>query len=265
MIMKHIIPMMLALQFTSGASELLLLGFNGKRAPSIDKTFDKMVREELVMMPYITLIDIEKTRQLNHYINFPENDLIAETDLESLRKYLNDSLYIVWGTLHEIVIEPTRKQFIKAQFSGWMQVDLHIYDFVKKRITYAGTLDASTSEDRGIIFFSPVKRAYHIGATEYTKIVETTLNEAVRVCNRVIAATISSDNAKAEHERILEQNSGAVSGDTLKKSMKSTTYNTNGNTPPDSVREKVSPVPIDTGISKEKTDTGSVSKQTKTP
>ncbi|HMA64319.1 MAG TPA: hypothetical protein VKO63_03930, partial [Chitinispirillaceae bacterium] len=99
MIIKSIIALLLILPFTLGAAELLLLGFNGKRAPSIEKTFDKMMREKLVMIPGITLIDIEKTRQFSHHINFPENDLIAETHLESLRKYLNDSLYIVWGTL----------------------------------------------------------------------------------------------------------------------------------------------------------------------
>jgi hypothetical protein len=265
MIMKYIIAILLVLPFTPQASELLLLGFNGKRAPSFDQTFDKMMREELVMKPDITLIDIEKTRQLNHHINFPENELIAETHLESLRKYLNDSLYIVWGTLHEMVIEPKRKQFVKAQFSGRMQVDLHIYDFVKKRITYAGTLDASTSEDRGMIFISPVKTAYHIGAAEHTRIMELTLNEAVRVCCRVIAATISSDNTKAGQERMLEQNSGTVSKDTTTKDLNSTSYNTNGNTPPDSIQEKVSPLSIDSSIAKEKIDTAKVSKDTKTP
>jgi hypothetical protein len=265
MITKSIIAVLLVLPFTLGASELLLLGFNGKRAPSIDKTFDKMMREKLVMMPGITLIDIEKTRQLNHHINFPENDLIAESHLESLRKYLNDSLYIVWGTLHEIVIEPKRKQFVKAQFSGRMQMDLHIYDFVEKRITYAGTLDASTSEDRGMIFLSPVKRDYHIGAAEHTRIMEMTLNDAVRICSRVIAATISSDNTKAQQERKLEQNSGAILKDTTTKPLKSTSYNTNGNVPPDSVREKALPVAIDSSISKQKNDTAGVSKQPTTP
>jgi hypothetical protein len=255
MITKCIITVLMILPFTLEASELLLLGFNGKRAPSIEKAFDKMMREELVMKPNITLIDIEKTRQLNHYINFPENDLIAETHLESLRKYLNDSLYIVWGTLHEIAIEPERKLFVKAQFSGRMQVDLHIYNFVKKRITYAGTLDASTSEDRGLIFVSPVKTAYHISAADRARIMEMTLDEAVRVCCRVIAATISSDNAKAKQEQILEQNSSAVLKDTTENSSKSTPYNTNGDIPPDSIREKALPVAIDSGVSNPKIDT----------
>lgn len=265
MIIKSIIALLLILPFTLGAAELLLLGFNGKRAPSIEKTFDKMMREELVMMPGVTLIDIEKTRQLSHHINFPENDLIAETHLESLRKYLNDSLYIVWGTLHEIVIEPKRKQFVKAQFSGRMKVDLHIYDFVKKRITYAGTLDASVSEDRGMVFISPVKTGYHISAAEHTRIMEMTSGEAVRVCGRVIAATISSDKAKAEQDRMPEQNSGAILKDTTKNDSKSTSYNTDGTGSPDNTQGKVSPSPIESSISTQKIDTPGEPEQVKTP
>lgn len=265
MIIKCIIAVLVMLPFTSGASELLLLGFNGKRAPSVDKTFDKMMRDKLVMIPDVALVDIEKTRQLNHHINFPENDLLAKTHLESLRKYLNDSLYIAWGTLHEIVIEPKRKQFVRAQFTGSMKVDLHIYDYVKKQLTFTGTLDASTSDDRGVVFVSPVKRAYHIDAAEYTRIAEMTLNEAVRVCSRVITATISSDNAKAEHERMLEQNSGASIKDSTKNETKSTSYNTTGNVPPDSVREKVVPVAIDSTSAIRKNDTAEVSKTTATP
>ena len=265
MIIKWIIACLLILPPSLGASELLLLGFNAKRAPSIDKTFEKMMREELVIIPGIALVDIEKTRQLNHHLNFPENDLISETQLETLRKYLNDSLYIAWGTLHELVIEPKRKQFVKAQFSGRLKVDLHIYNYMKKRITYAGTLEAAVEEDRGMIFLSPVKTAYHIGAAEYTIIMEKAMSEAVRLCRRVITATILSDNAKAEQERLLEQNSEAPLQDSTKNDSISATYDANGTIPPDSIRNKVVPTGVDTGITKQKNDTAGVPEQTNTP
>ncbi len=265
MMLKYTIAVLLIFQFTLEAAEMLLLGFNGKRAPSIEKTFDKMMREELMMIPGTTLIDIERTRQLNRYIDFPENEFIAATHLESLRKYLNDSLYIVWGTLHEIVIEPKRRQFIKAQFSGRMQVDLHIYDFVKKQITYTGTLTASTSEDRGLIFISPVKTSYHIGAAERTRITEMVVREAVRVCHRVITATVSSDKANVDLEHMLEQNSASNLKDSTKNPSKSTSYNNTGSIPQDTIPNAVSPVATDTSISKQEIDTAGLSKQIKTP
>jgi len=253
--LKCIIAALVIFQVTLEAAEMMLLGFNGKRAPSIEKTFDKMMREELMMIPDIILTDIGRTRQFNHLIDFPENEFITETHLESQRKYLNDSLYIVWGTLHEIVIEPKRRQLIRAQFSGRMQVDLHIYDFVKKQVMYAGTLTAATTEDRGLIFISPVKSAYHIGAADRTKITEMVLREAVRVCHRVITASVSSDKAKADQEHILGKHSFQNEEDPTKNSLISTSYNSTDSIPQSVMPNAVSPGAADTNIPKQEIDT----------
>ncbi len=255
MMLKCTIAALVIFQVTLEAAEMMMLGFNGKRAPSIEKTFDKMMREELMMIPDIALTDIERTRQFNHLIDFPENEFLTDTHLESQRKYLNDSLYIIWGTLHEIVIEPKRRQLIRAQFSGRMRVDLHIYDFVKKKIMYAGTLTAATTEDRGLIFISPVKRAYHIGAAERTKITELVLREAVRVCHRVITAAVSSDKAKADQEHMLGKNSIQKLDGSTKNASISKSYNSTESIPQNTMPNAVLPVAAETNIPEQEIET----------
>jgi hypothetical protein len=182
---------------TSAGRDLVLLGFDGQRAPSAEKTYDRILREHLSVTPGLQLFDQTQSLRFKQFINFDTHSVLSKDLIESLGKYVKDTTYIAWGTVGEFKVSPRRKFFFNAQIKGELSIELNIYSFLEHTLSYSGTIKATVFENKGVIFFSPISRAVHISALEQTELLEKVEYEVVRKTCQIISATVGSEISRS--------------------------------------------------------------------
>jgi len=239
------------------AKDLILLGFNDQRAPSIGKTFDRTLREQLAVTTDITLFDLAQTQHFNSLIHFDTQTNLSKEQLEPLRKYISDSAYIAWGILHEFTVSPKRKYVVKSQIQGEFSIELFLYNLAEQKFNYSGTIKAVVAEDRGVVFFTPVRTALHVSALDRTDMMEKVGNEVTRKACHAIAASIRSDIARTTTFSNQQPQTTSPEDTVLSKNV---------TVPPDSTPLKSAPVAADTSSTKTTLkDTSATKTQPKTP
>lgn len=186
----------LLLVTTSAGRDLVLLGFDGQRAPSAEKTYDRILREHLSVTPGLQLVDLTQSLRFKRIINFDTHSVLSKELIESLGKYVKDTTYFAWGTVREFKVSPKRKFFFQAQIKGELTIDLNLYSFLEHSFSYNGTIKAILYEDKGLIFFSPISRTIHVSALEQTEMLEKLEYEAVRKTCQIITATVGCEIAR---------------------------------------------------------------------
>jgi hypothetical protein len=181
---------------TSAGRDLVLLGFNGQRAPAAEKTYDRILREHLSVTPGIQLIDQAQCQHFKRLINFDTHSVQSKDLIESLARYVKDTTYFAWGTVRELKVYPKRKYFFQAQIKGELSIDLTLYSFKEHSFSYNGTIKAVLYEDKGIIFFTPISRTIHISALEQTDMLEKLEYEAVKKTCQIISAAVGREIAR---------------------------------------------------------------------
>jgi len=216
-ITQKALPLLIILLMATivNAKNLVILGFDGRKLPSAENSFDRILRQQLSVTPDAELTDDLKTRQMRHYVNFDDNHSLSIEDINTLRKYVTDSTYFLWGTLDEFKISPKRKFFFKAQIQGELSVELNLYNITEHKSSYSGKIKAVVAEDRGIVIFTPVGRSVHISAIDRTDILEKVENEAARKTCTIIAAAIRSDLARADFVQSKQNPSQVSAADTV--------------------------------------------------
>jgi hypothetical protein len=196
MLCRNMFIITLLLITTSAGRDLVLLGFNGQRAPAAEKTYDRILREYLSVTPGIQLIDQAQSQHFKRLINFETHSVLSKDLIESLAKYVKDTTYFAWGTVRELKVYPKRKYFFQAQIKGELTIDLTLYSFIEHSFSYNGAVKAVLYEDKGPIFFAPISRTIHISALEQTEMLEKLEYEAVKKTCQIITATVRSEIAR---------------------------------------------------------------------
>lgn len=227
------------------AGSVVVLGFNSEAAPSAGKSFDRVLREQLSVTPHVKLADLAQTQQMNHYIKFEDDYTVSAEDIQTLKKYVSDSTYFVWGTLGEFRTSVKRKYFFKAQIQGELSFDLILYALSGQKSSYTGTIKGTVTEDHGYVVFTPIRKAVQISALERTELLEKVENEtASKACN-IISAAIVSDIAKNEKKTVNDQS--PASPDTVSSKSSPEIPDTNAQVQTkDTVPQKTDSIPQDT-------------------
>jgi hypothetical protein len=192
------LPLLFSMVFLYSLSygrDVVFIGLNGDGAPAIEKTYDRLLREQLTIKPDVRLIDYIESQRYRKMVHFENNPVLSQDQVEVLAKYLKDTTFVVWETVKQCRIVPSRHLFFHARLHGELELSLNIYSMSDRIFVYAGTIKAEYFKSKGAVFFTPVAESFHVSALEQTDILEILENEAVKKTCQVLSSIIRSDIA----------------------------------------------------------------------
>ena len=190
----------LAILFFAGrgfcGKEVVFIGLSGEGAPAIEKTFTRLLQEQLVVMTDVHVVDDVELQRLRARIeNFTYPHFTAPL-LGTLSRFVPDSSLVIWGMVKEHTVKPVRRFLIKAALSGTLTIELAIYNLADRSCVYAGDATASTEVAKGFVFFGPVEEDVQISALDREEVFNALELKAASASGRVIQALISHENSQ---------------------------------------------------------------------
>jgi len=180
----------------SFAKDLVLLGFDGQKAPAVEKSFDRLLREQLAITQGIHLCDYIQSQRYRQQINFDNYPVISTEGIESIAKYVQDTTYFAWGTISELKLTPTRRYLFQGRIKAELSILFNIYSLSERKLVFAGNIQVTEYESKGLVFFMPVSKALHISVLEQTELLEKLEFDAVKKSCQIISAIIQSETSR---------------------------------------------------------------------
>jgi hypothetical protein len=177
------------------ARTVVFIGVNGSEAPAIEKTYDRLLRENLTITPDIQLVDFLQSERYKQQINFFNYPVVSKELVEKLSRFVEDTTFFIWGTVEKCQIKPARKFLFHSVLEGELVVSLTMYSLSDRAFAYSGVIKATYSKPKGIVFFRPVDQMTHISALDRTEILEKLEYSVVKNSCKMISAVIRSDLA----------------------------------------------------------------------
>ncbi|NLL15409.1 MAG: hypothetical protein GX267_18580 [Fibrobacter sp.] len=152
--MKILVLMLFViLPFSSFAKcNVVFIGLSGDGAPSLEKGFESLLREKLSMEPELYAKDFLECQKFRRAIRFDDYAAVPMNHLESLLRFGDDSMLVVWGTVKNYRIDYQQKKLIFTGIKGELQIGLYIYSLLKSDFLFIGDVSAEVYQSRGIGF-----------------------------------------------------------------------------------------------------------------
>lgn len=202
--------------------DVVFIGLNGDGAPAAEKTYDRLLREHLSVTPDIQLADYVQSQRYRKQINFSDHPIVSKELIVTMAPYVTDTTYFIWGTIKKCSVTPVRKYFFQAKIKGELLINLNIFSLSNRSFAYAGTIKATTSKHKGLVFFRPVSDMVHVSALDRTELLEKLEYDAVQKTGRMITAIVRSDFSRVGKNADLSKYK-IVEVDTLDSHTKSET------------------------------------------
>ena len=174
--------------------EIAFIGIHGENAPAVEKTFDRLLREHLSVMPEIKAADYIETQRYANLIRFNDFPTVSRNLVAEMIKVAPETTLFVWGTIKEYHISPVRKYLFGVSLEAKLTIGLTMYSLADRTYAYAGNVKATVNKPKGFIFMSPVDKVTHITALDRTELLEKLVYEAVRVSGQMIGAVAKTQN-----------------------------------------------------------------------
>lgn len=180
------------LPFSSFAKwNVAFIGLSGNGAPSLEKGYENLLREKLAMVPGLFTKDYLECQKFSRAIRFDDYASVPRNYLENLIRFTdNDSMFVVWGTVKNFQLNYRQKKLFFTEIKGELQIDLHIYDLLKKDFLFIGDVNAVAYKSKGIGFF---KSKQPISAKDRVELMNLLQSEAVANSCSTISASIKAE------------------------------------------------------------------------
>jgi hypothetical protein len=186
------ITIILFFAFVCSAKDIAFIGLNGEKAPAVEKTFDRLIREHLSVIPDVKSVDYLQIQKYQQIIFFSDNSTVSESLVELLEKYAPESTLFVWGWVKDYRITAVRRKLFNAALKGELTIGLTMYSLSEKKFAYSGNVKAEDYKSKGLIFFGSVDQSVHATALDRAEILEKLVNQAVENSGRIISAVAKS-------------------------------------------------------------------------
>jgi hypothetical protein len=160
-------------------NQLLFMGLTGQGAPASSRSFEQRLRNELSMLDRVTVVDYVETQRYREMADFNRYPATSEKMLQSLLKFIPDSMLIVWGSINNIELNPIRKNIFGAAIEGKLSVGIAIYNLQQRGYSYNGNVQSTITAKEHPIYFSPVKKVIHISASRRAALTDSLISLAV--------------------------------------------------------------------------------------
>jgi hypothetical protein len=178
------------------SSDIVFLGVLGDDSPTMEKGFDKRLREVLSVSPEYRVTDYLESMEFKNRINFNDYPTVSRRLVESLRLYSNDSTIFIWASVKHLTLKPVRTWLVRARIDADIALTLTVYSLRFKEFSFIGDVHGSASKSKVFIFFYPLERGVHISALDRSEIVETLIDQAALQSATMITAVVRSEKAK---------------------------------------------------------------------
>ena len=181
-------------------SEVVFIGLYGEGAPAVEKTYDRLLREHLSVLPQIHSADYVQSQRYSNMIKFDTYPTVSENLVKSLITLASDTTLFVWGTVKEYRIKPIRKAFFFSKLKGELTIGLNMYSLSRGEYAYCGNVKAVAFKSKGMVGFRPVEKITHISALDRAEILEKLEYDAVEASGRMISAVVRSESSQTDKD-----------------------------------------------------------------
>ena len=186
------ITFILFFAFVCFAKEIAFIGLNGEKAPAVEKTFDRLIREHLSVIPDVKSVDYLQIQKYQQLIFFSDNSTVSESLVGLLEKYAPESTLFVWGWVKDYKVTNVRRKLFNAALKGELTIGLTMYSLSEKKFAYSGNVKAEDYKSKGFIFLGSVDQLVHATARDRAELLEKLVNQAVENSGRIISAVAKS-------------------------------------------------------------------------
>ncbi len=169
---------------------IIFMGVVPGKVPEFEKEFEKLLRQEMVVIPKVSLTDYNDTEYLKRKSDFFDAPVVSRSLVQSLRSISHNKLLVVWGEIEEFNIKPTRHLVFGAKAVGSLRFTLTMYSLRFKDYSYLGEFESITSIVKPPVFFQNVDKVTHISASDRTDIIKTLSKQTVVKSVDIITSVI---------------------------------------------------------------------------
>lgn len=187
--------------FSFAGYDVVFMGLHGEGAPAVEKTYERLLQEQLAVLPGINAVDYIQSQKYAHLINFKDYPVVSNSMVEALEPIAGESILFVWGTVKEYKITTHRKLFFWVKLKGELTIGLNMYSLARRSYIYSGDVRAETIKSKGMTGFGSIEKNVHISALDRAEILEKLENEAVKGSVKMISALCRAGTSNAEEQK----------------------------------------------------------------
>lgn len=187
--------------FSFAGYDVVFMGLHGEGAPAVEKTYERLLQEQLAVLPGINAVDYIQSQKYAHLINFKDYPVVSNSMVEALEPIAGESILFVWGTVKEYKITTHRKLFFWVKLKGELTIGLNMYSLARRSYIYSGDVKAETIKSKGMTGFGSIEKNVHISALDRAEILEKLENEAVKGSVKMISALCRAGTSNAEEQK----------------------------------------------------------------
>lgn len=180
----------------TASENVLFIGLSGDNSPAISTTLEKHFRGQMSVAPEIELFDYVETRRYRERIEFNRYPSVSAKMIADLEKFVPDSILIMWGSIKNLRIEPSRTKLIMAMVRGELTVTVMVYNLIRKSFSYRINVTGSAQMAKGWIFFSDPGKTVAVSASERTKLIEQCIDNAAEKLTSIIASIVRNEKLR---------------------------------------------------------------------
>ncbi|MBD3345329.1 MAG: hypothetical protein GF401_09735 [Chitinivibrionales bacterium] len=198
--MKKVVLWLLSMVVVLSAEsmDILFLGIFEGGAPSFEKSYEQMLRENLATFDGTNLIDRAQTEKFKSMLDFRGTPVLSKTLALSLQRHYMDTILVVWGEIRNYTVTPYRRNLIGSGIIGKVTASLTMYSLRDRDMAFAGDIECEIAIGKDLFYFGSMKKL-HISAAEQSKIIETLSVEAANKSAQMVKAVA---RAKIEQTRL---------------------------------------------------------------
>jgi len=191
--------------------DAVFIGLTGEGAPSIEKSFTRHFQDNLAMMPDVRSMNSIEVDNLRERTSGRFSSATMTPALySSLKRFVTDSTYVIWGRVKECVVKPERFWYVGAGIRGTLTLEISVYDFANRQFIYIGNASSTILQKKWFILWWPVDNAIEISARERTQLIDELELKSVTASSRILSTIML-------HERIAKREQGKLSSDIDKR------------------------------------------------
>ena len=159
--------------------QILFMGMKGGGAPACEESFEHLLRHELTTIEALKTIDYVETQRYREMTDFLRYATVSQKSLNSLQKFISDSVLIIWGSVNSLELKPVRKNVFGAAIKGELTARILVYDLLLRGYAYNGNITGTVSARGSPVFLSPVGKVTHITAAQRASLTDSLIRSTV--------------------------------------------------------------------------------------
>lgn len=174
--------------------EVAFIGLTGAGAPAIEKGFNRHFLEHLAMMPDVRSLNTIEIANLRERTSGNFNIASMKPTLfASLRRFASDSTLVIWGSIRECSIRPSRFWIVGAGIQSTLTIELSVYNLANRQFIYCGDASITNLKKKWFVLWGSVDKAIQIPAEERAQLLDEIEIKGVYASGRILSTILTHE------------------------------------------------------------------------